>query len=320
MSVIDITNYEDLVKNNFERILIIGEGNEETPTMKILNPLSQTIPDSYFDKIVDNLHFQYTFLLFYPRLKKDSRYIINNPSLGFYRSFLVDLLYIISRKKYKKYLSKERNFEEDFDCVMNVLGCTTSKIYDGEKLDKIIVNIIKTNIVGKYLEKRIKNLYTYDSEVRSKAFLRLVEILKDIRISVKLENAIRNMFDTDDIVEYPGENNYRAKMREIIQNLRVNPELAQDVADGMIGTSKLVKMSNEEMAPTYLKQIREEYEKNRLKNVMGDTCDPNTSLYKCGKCKGRNINFIQKQTRSADEGMTNILTCCDCGNRWKEYN
>jgi len=34
---------------------------------------------------------------------------------------------------------------------------------------------------------------------------------------------------------------------------------------------------------------------------------------RCRKCKGYNIDVVSAQTRSADEGMTTIMTCKDCG-------
>jgi DNA-directed RNA polymerase subunit M/transcription elongation factor TFIIS len=41
-------------------------------------------------------------------------------------------------------------------------------------------------------------------------------------------------------------------------------------------------------------------------------------LFKCGKCKSDTVTYYQKQTRSADEPMTNFITCAGCGNKWKE--
>ena len=42
-----------------------------------------------------------------------------------------------------------------------------------------------------------------------------------------------------------------------------------------------------------------------------------TDLYRCGKCGKRQCTFYQLQTRSADEPMTNFVTCLNCGKRWK---
>lgn len=37
----------------------------------------------------------------------------------------------------------------------------------------------------------------------------------------------------------------------------------------------------------------------------------------CGKCKQREVEYTQAQTRSADEPMTTFCCCLKCGNRWK---
>lgn len=38
---------------------------------------------------------------------------------------------------------------------------------------------------------------------------------------------------------------------------------------------------------------------------------------KCYDCKTRNVTYRNEQLRSADEGMTTIYTCNDCGKIWK---
>lgn len=43
-----------------------------------------------------------------------------------------------------------------------------------------------------------------------------------------------------------------------------------------------------------------------------------SKLYKCKKCKGNNVSFRQLQMLSADEPMTVIFFCGDCGATWKK--
>ena len=40
-------------------------------------------------------------------------------------------------------------------------------------------------------------------------------------------------------------------------------------------------------------------------------------IFQCKKCKSRKTEYYSLQTRSADEPMTNFITCINCGNRWK---
>ena len=40
-------------------------------------------------------------------------------------------------------------------------------------------------------------------------------------------------------------------------------------------------------------------------------------IFQCKKCKSRKTTYYSLQTRSADEPMTNFITCIECKNRWK---
>lgn len=40
------------------------------------------------------------------------------------------------------------------------------------------------------------------------------------------------------------------------------------------------------------------------------------SVYQCGSCKGRDVAYMEKQTRSTDEGSTTYFMCNTCGDRW----
>jgi len=43
-------------------------------------------------------------------------------------------------------------------------------------------------------------------------------------------------------------------------------------------------------------------------------------LYQCSRCKSKKTLSRQMQTRSADEGMTNIIQCSECNKVWREYS
>ena len=43
-------------------------------------------------------------------------------------------------------------------------------------------------------------------------------------------------------------------------------------------------------------------------------------IFECKKCKSKKVISTQVQTRSADEGSTNIMRCSECAFTWKEFN
>ena len=45
--------------------------------------------------------------------------------------------------------------------------------------------------------------------------------------------------------------------------------------------------------------------------------DVEDGLFQCKKCMSRKTTYYSLQTRSADEPMTNFITCVLCKNRWK---
>jgi len=45
-----------------------------------------------------------------------------------------------------------------------------------------------------------------------------------------------------------------------------------------------------------------------------EVCD---GIFECRKCGSKKTTYYSLQTRSADEPMTNFITCVECTNRWK---
>ena len=59
------------------------------------------------------------------------------------------------------------------------------------------------------------------------------------------------------------------------------------------------------------KKIKRDKSKYETKQVAA------TDSFTCRKCKSKECNYYQMQTRSADEPMTTFVSCINCGNRWK---
>ncbi|KAA0703480.1 Transcription elongation factor A protein 3 [Triplophysa tibetana] len=113
---------------------------------------------------------------------------------------------------------------------------------------------------------------------------------------------------------------YKNRIRSRMSNLKdpKNPNLRKNVLAGAIELSRIAGMSAEEMASDELKQLRNVFTKEAIReHQMAKTSGTSTDLLQCGKCKKRNCTYNQVQTRSADEPMTTFVLCNECGNRWK---
>ncbi|KAK9827698.1 hypothetical protein WJX81_001573 [Elliptochloris bilobata] len=114
---------------------------------------------------------------------------------------------------------------------------------------------------------------------------------------------------------------YKATYRRLVQNLRdpANPDLRRRVLAREITGDVLVTLSAEELASDARKadnsRIRQTAlaEAERGQHMKTATTDQ----FQCGKCRQRQCQYYQMQTRSADEPMTTFVTCVNCGNRWK---
>lgn len=113
---------------------------------------------------------------------------------------------------------------------------------------------------------------------------------------------------------------YRAKVRSLSLNLKDknNPELREQVLQGVITADRLVEMRSEEMASSARKADYETIRQQNLHNAKGaESQEAETDAFQCGKCKQRKTRYYQMQTRSADEPMTTFVTCVNCAHKWK---
>ncbi|KAM9318548.1 transcription elongation factor A protein 2 [Pholidichthys leucotaenia] len=113
---------------------------------------------------------------------------------------------------------------------------------------------------------------------------------------------------------------YKTRLRSRISNLKdqKNPELRRNVLCGNITPQRIACMTAEEMASAELKQMRETLTKESIrKHQLSKVGGTETDMFICNRCHGKNCNYTQVQTRSADEPMTTFVVCNSCGNRWK---
>lgn len=105
--------------------------------------------------------------------------------------------------------------------------------------------------------------------------------------------------------------------RSIYINLKNNPKLVEMANEKKIKPQDIPFMTHQEMLPEKwndmikAKSIRD---MNKYEQKM----EANTDRFTCRYCHSKNCTYILVQTRSADEPMTIIIDCLDCGKRMKK--
>lgn len=101
---------------------------------------------------------------------------------------------------------------------------------------------------------------------------------------------------------------YVIKSQQILENLKRFPEFRHLVVSEKLST-KIVSMSFMDMRPKG-SETTEAVVVENLDSVSD-------GIFKCAKCNKRKTTYYSRQLRSADEPMTNFITCLNCGHRWK---
>lgn len=94
---------------------------------------------------------------------------------------------------------------------------------------------------------------------------------------------------------------YVNKAVEVIHRLRMNDNLAAEIVNQLKYEKALINPL---------------FEKTEGVSNSSTTEDMD-GMFKCNKCKTYNTTYYSLQTRSADEPMTNFITCMTCKRRWK---
>lgn len=115
---------------------------------------------------------------------------------------------------------------------------------------------------------------------------------------------------------------YIDKAKSLISNLCedfgvCNPRLKTLIQEHKIDLLTLANMSYQEMWPENWQAIKDEQMK--LEQMRKDAIKSKaTDIFKCPRCAKRNSIYFELQTRSADEPMTQFITCQECGLHWKQ--
>lgn len=115
---------------------------------------------------------------------------------------------------------------------------------------------------------------------------------------------------------------YISKIRSFYSNVSdtsyiKNPQFKQKILNGEIKIDEISNLSVYDIYPENWSQLLDEkIQRDKLKYEMKPTAM--TDQFKCRKCGSRSCSYYEVQTRSADEPMTQFISCLDCGNRWKQ--
>lgn len=162
-----------------------------------------------------------------------------------------------------------------------------------------MVNFIHSVIKNKKLSRKIeKSIYNY-----------VIEISKEKNIQRSWNNKIFT-------------NIYRSKVLSIYSNLKKsnyinNTELLKNIQNGSIKPEDIGKLSVYDIYPDNWKDLLNiKSKRDKIKYELKP--EAMTTLFKCRKCGSRETSYYEVQTRSADEPMTQFITCLSCSNRWRQ--
>lgn len=163
-----------------------------------------------------------------------------------------------------------------------------------------------------------KENYLRSHVERSVTIGKLNEILYDIDASILIEAGLYEFTLTyglmNDITKSLFPAIYKSKLDDILLNI-FDPSniLEKNILNRSINLQQIAFMRPEELNPPIWHDLveRNKYRESKRKNTIG------TDLYQCRKCGERKCQIYQIQTRSADEPMTNFVTCLVCYTTFK---
>ena len=174
------------------------------------------------------------------------------------------------------------------------------------------------------------NNSSYKDKLRNKYVIFLNKELNNEKKSRQIEKSIYN-----NIIKYTKKNNikrkwnnihfkslYVSRIRSIYSNIKEdsylkNKNFKKKILNNEIDVTMISELSKYDIFPENWKDLIEEnMKKDKLKYELKP--EAMTDIFKCHRCSGRSCTYYEVQTRSADEPMTQFITCLDCNNHWKQ--
>jgi len=167
-------------------------------------------------------------------------------------------------------------------------------------------------------EIRNKHVFILDKELENERLSRNIE--KEIYNSTILQSkdkGMMRMWSNPIFKEL-----YISKIRSFYSNINKasyiqNPDFKDKILSGEIKVTNINKLSVYDIYPdNWSSLLDKKIKRDKLKYEMKPQAM--TDQFKCRKCGSRSCSYYEVQTRSADEPMTQFVSCLDCGNRWKQ--
>jgi DNA-directed RNA polymerase subunit M/transcription elongation factor TFIIS len=167
-------------------------------------------------------------------------------------------------------------------------------------------------------KKRVQYVIKFDS------------LVDDIQMARKIEQSIYNyviktakektIFRSWDNPIF--KNLYNSKIRSIFANMDPtsyiqNPMFFNKIKNNDINVEKIGELSVYDIYPeNWVQLINDKMKRDKIKYELKP--EAMTDQFKCRKCGSRSTSYYEVQTRSADEPMTQFITCLNCNCRWKQ--
>lgn len=134
--------------------------------------------------------------------------------------------------------------------------------------------------------------------------------IDDIELSIyQFSKEYAETNDTPYLLEFI----YNDKTKEIIKFLKSSTELITMIKENKIDPKKIAYAKPDELDPEKYSEFIKKKQINEYKKNNSNKSD----AFTCPKCKKKECEVSQKQTRSGDEPPTTFVKCLVCGNVMK---